>query len=525
MKKQLIFFLMLYPTIIICQQGKNIDLKEVVNTAAVIPRINIDGLIYSIRDRDQIITNLLRSPFWDENYKFTINLEDYDSGRKYTYQNKGVVRVFVNNIELSRRHNFKAYDNIKLLLKNAEDISVISSAESQRESNLKYQRNSSYLSLEMGPDELNRQGAFLDEKKKVPVTLIKIKSDLSTEVVYNKAKKRSKLKKLSELKVIDKSVEVGVKGQEGSRRLILRAGTTVYTDQITTVELEGVDVVKNVEDNGIIYSPELVNGQIIFKKNQKLTRLKKQSDKFLKMGLNEWGIDVDANTWSQALRGYLRGKQTFITSDGLPILFGAVTLGDEQPGPLWVVDGVYLTQPPGNVRSLAPLIREVNVLKYNATKYGSRGAAGVIEINTSVGLSEDLGNYKKSFAIKGKENIRLMEEFQKYEKQFILEREKLNDSRKIFIQSNEVEKVDSIQELINSLTLKSYLFTANFAINNADYEVAPYLALNKIGDAKLKILEAIEQKLSPQIRKSKYGKRFIEFLEIKKSRDTTSTKN
>ena len=125
-----------------------------------------------------------------------------------------------------------------------------------------------------------------------------------------------------------------------------------------------------------------------------------------------------------------QGKQTFITSDGLPILFGAVTLGDEQPGPLWVVDGVYLTQPPGNVRSLAPLIREVNVLKYNATKYGSRGAAGVIEINTSVGLSEDLGNYKKSFAIKGKENIRLMEEFQKYEKQFILERRGLTTLEK-----------------------------------------------------------------------------------------------
>ena len=82
-----------------------------------------------------------------------------------------------------------------------------------------------------------------------------------------------------------------------------------------------------------------------------------------------------------------------------------------------------------------------------------------------------------------------------------------------------------IKQLPILLTLKSYLFTANFAINNADYEVAPYLALNKIGDAKLKILEAIEQKLSPQIRKSKYGKRFIEFLEIKKSRDTTSTKN
>ena len=423
---------------------------------------------------------------------------------------------------MSRRHNFKAYDNIKLLLKNAEDISVISSAESQRESNLKYQRNSSYLSLEMGPDELNRQGAFLDEKKKVPVTLIKIKSDLSTEVVYNKAKKRSKLKKLSELKVIDKSVEVGVKGQEGSRRLILRAGTTVYTDQITTVELEGVDVVKNVEDNGIIYSPELVNGQIIFKKNQKLTRLKKQSDKFLKMGLNEWGIDVDANTWSQALRAHLRGKQTFITSDGLPILFGAVTLGDEQPGPLWVVDGVYLNEPPVNVRSLAYLIREVNVYKYDTAKFGSRGAAGVIEIFTLSGFSESTGSYKRSFEVKGKENIKLMETFQSFEKQFLSRREELNDVRKILIQLNEPERVDSIQGLLESLTLKSYLFTANFAINNADFEIAPYLALTKISDAQLPILESIEEKLSPQVRKSKYGKRFIEFLENKKQKDSTN---
>ena len=77
MKKQLIFFLILYPTIIICQQGKNIDLKEVVNTAAVIPRINIDGLIYSIRDRDQTITN--QDHLSGMKYKFTINPEDYDS--------------------------------------------------------------------------------------------------------------------------------------------------------------------------------------------------------------------------------------------------------------------------------------------------------------------------------------------------------------------------------------------------------------------------------------------------------------
>ena len=67
--------------------------------------------------------------------------------------------------------------------------------------------------------------------------------------------------------------------------------------------------------------------------------------------------------------------------------------------------------------------------------------------------------------------------------------------RKILIQLNEPERVDSIQGLLESLTLKSYLFTANFAINNADFEIAPYLALTKISDAQLPILESIEEKI------------------------------
>ena len=43
----------------------------------------------------------------------------------------------------------------------------------------------------------------------------------------------------------------------------------------------------------------------------------------------------------------LAGKtNSCISSDGLPILFGVVTLGSEQPGPLWVIDGVRMGTPP-----------------------------------------------------------------------------------------------------------------------------------------------------------------------------------
>ena len=62
------------------QQGKNIDLKEVVNVASEIPKITIDSHDYSMRNRDEVLTEILRSTFWNENfklnYKISIQIEN-----------------------------------------------------------------------------------------------------------------------------------------------------------------------------------------------------------------------------------------------------------------------------------------------------------------------------------------------------------------------------------------------------------------------------------------------------------------
>ena len=283
------------------------------------------------------------------------------------------------------------------------------------------------------------------------------------------------------------------------------------------IKLDNVEVVQNIQDEGIVYSPKLLNGKIVFKKNKDLTRLYKKKELYKKKGLNEWGIDVNANSWSVALRENLRGKQTGITSDGLPLLFGAITLGDTQPGPLWVIDGVRMGTPPLSIRSLAPQIREVNVLKFaGASKYGSQGAAGVIEIKTVLS-SKNIENYKRSFELKGKRNIELMKEFNVYEERFMSERDKLEDKRKILIELNEFERVDSIQKLLDRLLLKSYLFTANFAINNSEQDIAPYLAIKKIPDARIEILEKIEKKLSDKVKETRYGKLFQKLLKKRKT--------
>lgn len=114
-----------------------------------------------------------------------------------------------------------------------------------------------------------------------------------------------------------------------------------------------------------------------------------------------------------------------------------------------------------------------------------------------------------------------MEEFKIFEKQFMSKRDELNDKRKIFIEINDVERLDSIQKLLEVLQYKSYLYTANFAINNSDSEIAPYLGVKKIADAKIKILEAIEEKLTEKVKKSRYGKIFLELVENRRKKDST----
>jgi len=70
---------------------------------------------------------------------------------------------------------------------------------------------------------------------------------------------------------------------------------------------------------------------------------------------------------------------------------------------------------------------------------------------------------------------------------------------------------------LNSLTKRKYLYTTNFAINNKDSEVAPYLALTELYNANIKLLDTVNTSLSPKVKDSKYGKELQRFIDrIKK---------
>ncbi|MFV9550571.1 DUF4369 domain-containing protein [Algibacter sp. PT7-4] len=141
---------------------------------------------------------------------------------------------------------------------------------------------------------------------------------------------------------------------------------------------------------------------------------------------------------------------------------------------------------------------------------------GVTEINTT------LKNFAYDADIKGSEQQKILNEYntliskmnnrnlELIKEQF--EAQKENDTAKLLKLENEAK---------NSLKRK-YLYTVNFALNNKDSEVAPYLALTEIYNARLNLLDTINKSLTPKVKMSKYGKELELFVEkIKK----TETKN
>ena len=471
------------------QQGNNIDLEEVVNIADVIPQIYLNDDVYSFRERDTLLKKLLRLPFWKGLTEFKINLEDFETAKVYSFESKGPLRIFINNNELTKRHLFKTFTSIKKLSRNIEKFEIRTNEEKKNVKIFKtnyIQENDVILGGKIIKDIQILESEI--DSKAFPVTHVKITANLNSKTLYNRISKK-------EIKL------------------------TQEFEQAGSIALDAIEVVKKTKNDGLFYSPTYINGELTFEKNDRLAELYDKGKKFKKMGLNEWGIDVDANNWFTALRAFIGAKAVRATSDGIPILFNSITFGDTLL-PLWVVDGVYLSQAPISVTALTPFIREVKVLKYaEASEYGSRGAGGVIVINTSIGIQQNFLNRKRSYLVKGKKNKRLMINYQEFEKQFKLKIEQLKVEKKYALENDNKVRLDSFQRLIKSTLTKSYLYTINFIIKNSDYEIAPYLAYTKVSDANILLLDSIAGSLSKRAKRSIYGKKFIALLKERKAKN------
>jgi hypothetical protein len=131
---------------------------------------------------------------------------------------------------------------------------------------------------------------------------------------------------------------------------------------------------------------------------------------------------------------------------------------------------------------------------------------GIINIETS------LDGYLSGAKITGSKNHDLYEEYRKINSRFKDESLTLIEQKFKAIKYKNTKAIDSLNLKQDYNIKRKYLYATNFAINNKNFEVAPYIALSEIYDINIKYLDTIQKSMSPKVAKSLYGKKLTEYI-------------
>ena len=139
------------------------------------------------------------------------------------------------------------------------------------------------------------------------------------------------------------------------------------------------------------------------------------------------------------------------------------------------------------------------------------GEAGEMIINTTWNA------FEKDAEITGSDSHKKLEEYRQ-----VMSRFNAKDLELLQYAANpdaplDSLQMDSVQNLRDMNLKRSYAFALNFALNNKNSFIAPYIALNEVADANIKYLDSIYASLSDGVAASKYGRELKTHLEdIKK---------
>ena len=121
--------------------------------------------------------------------------------------------------------------------------------------------------------------------------------------------------------------------------------------------------------------------------------------------------------------------------------------------------------------------------------------------------------------IEGSTQQKLLEDYRKNLERFKnLHLDLLEASINAQREGNEKE-FEVVQNKMNNNLKRQYLYSINYAINNNDSEVSPYIALSDVFDAKSTFLDTIYKSLTPRIATSRYGILLKDYLEKIESKD------
>ena len=127
-------------------------------------------------------------------------------------------------------------------------------------------------------------------------------------------------------------------------------------------------------------------------------------------------------------------------------------------------------------------------------------------------INSRLKTFDTNAEILGSDNQTLMEEYISIIRKFNFEN---LDLLEIYYDSQikgDNKRFDSVNDAINNLIKRKYLYSLNFATTNADYEISPFIVTTEVPDANKELLKQVYDKFNDSIKVSKYGKLLMEII-------------
>lgn len=154
----------------------------------------------------------------------------------------------------------------------------------------------------------------------------------------------------------------------------------------------------------------------------------------------------------------------------------------------------------------SPEIYFITLEKSGDDKIAFFGEKGEITVTSK------LSKFSTSAKITGSSNQVLLEEhkamIQKFNgKQLDLIKEKFEAQK-----NKDTALFSKIEKEEKNLIKRKYFYTINFAVNNPNAEIAPYLALTELYNANIKYLDTVNNSLSEKVKASKYGLELNKFI-------------
>jgi Domain of unknown function (DUF4369) len=154
-------------------------------------------------------------------------------------------------------------------------------------------------------------------------------------------------------------------------------------------------------------------------------------------------------------------------------------------------------------------------------------------VDTSLPFFAEPGNmtidsYNEEFYkranITGSKNQKLYEDYLKIKARFTNDNLDLVKDGMMASKYGNVKKLDSIIAKQDKVRDRKYLYTLNFAVQNGDHEIAPYLGVYEIYDINIIYLDTLQKRITPKVAGSYYGKMLTQLIADRKKAEAAQVK-